>query len=576
MTDLSELEREITDLLAARAASASPPADAWDRLVAELPPGPVVVVDASAEVHTTLSREDDPVHDYVPKDDGGRSRDDTATLATRRWTLGVVTAVAAAILLVVGVVVVLGDRDGGDVVTEPVSVPSVVDGATPDVANPADAPGGFDPVLGYRWWRIPHDDGAFGHEGVYEPAFGGNDPEDMTEHADRRMISVTAGGPGLVAVGSSAVGGGIETDSSAAAVWTSVDGIDWSPVPNLAAELGGPGGQAMASLTVGGPGLVAVGGEGLASFRDGEGWSSRHRAAVWTSVDGLTWSRVPHDEAVFGSTGDADMRSVTAGGPGLVAVGFECESKCGDGGDVDAAVWTSVDGLTWSRVAHKESVFGGAGPQTMTSVTAGGPGLVAVGIDGTDETMDAAVWTSVDGLTWSRVLHDDAVFGGENAQQMRSVTRGGPGLVAVGADGIWGDGFFGWQSSGDFVGAAAVWTSVDGLTWSRVAHEEAVFGGAGGLMNSVSSGGPGLVAVGSEASDDDLHAAVWTSVDGINWSRVAHDDAVFAGELWREMHSVTFGGRGLVAVGGAGADPCCRGILVNASDGAVWVATPEG
>jgi hypothetical protein len=41
MTDLTELEREITDLLAERAASASPPADAWDRLVAELSYGPV-------------------------------------------------------------------------------------------------------------------------------------------------------------------------------------------------------------------------------------------------------------------------------------------------------------------------------------------------------------------------------------------------------------------------------------------------------------------------------------------------------------------------------------------------------
>ena len=42
------------------------------------------------------------------------------------------------------------------------------------------------------------------------------------------------------------------------------------------------------------------------------------RAAVWTSVDGITWTRVPHDEALFG---DTTMSSVTAGGPGLVAVG---------------------------------------------------------------------------------------------------------------------------------------------------------------------------------------------------------------------------------------------------------------
>ena len=40
----------------------------------------------------------------------------------------------------------------------------------------------------------------------------------------------------------------------------------------------------MSSVTVGGPGLVAV-------------RSDVGRAAVWISIDGITWSRVPHDEA---------------------------------------------------------------------------------------------------------------------------------------------------------------------------------------------------------------------------------------------------------------------------------------
>ena len=40
-------------------------------------------------------------------------------------------------------------------------------------------------------------------------------------------------------------------------------------------------------------------------------------AAVWTSVDGITWSRVPHDEGVFGGDDGEDdqrMNSVIAGG----------------------------------------------------------------------------------------------------------------------------------------------------------------------------------------------------------------------------------------------------------------------
>ncbi len=189
------------------------------------------------------------------------------------------------------------------------------------------------------------------------------------------MSSVTAGGPGLVAVGSDG-----PFDDQVAAVWTSPDGITWSQVPDDEAVLGGEGVQTMLGVTVGGPGLVAVGVDVSGNDQD---------AAVWTSPDGITWFRVPHDEAVLGGAGEQTMRSVTAGGPGLVAVGGD-ES----GGDADAAVWTSPDGITWFRVPHDEAVLGGAGFQGMLGVTAGGPGLVAVGVDVSGGDADTAVWVA--------------------------------------------------------------------------------------------------------------------------------------------------------------------------------------
>ena len=231
------------------------------------------------------------------------------------------------------------------------------------------------------------------------------------------------------------------------------------------------------------------------------------------STSSSAWSRIQHDEATFGGEMHQIMESVTAGGPGVVAVG-----SSGSDESTDAAVWTSPDGLTWSRVAHNEEIFGG---QVMSGVTAGGPGLVAVGQD--------VVWTSPDGITWSKVVLTGA--------SMKSVTSGGPGLVAV------GDG---------------VLTSSDGLTWSRAEGDERAFDG---LMLSVSVGGPGLVAVGIEAAQDRPDAAVWTSRDGLTWSRVAHDPAVFGDA---EMWGVTAGGPGIVAVGRTGD-----------GDAAVWTS-PDG
>ena len=367
---------------------------------------------------------------------------------------------------------------------------------------------------------------------------------------DGGMESVTVGGPGLVAV-------------EGAWVWTSPDGIIWTRAPDVL------DGDAQ-SVIAGGPGLVAVGSSEMAV--PGGVVSG---AGVWTSVDGLTWTQVPGDLHTVAESGGDDpvfrgavMESVTVGGPGLVAVG----STMGDGGA--AVVWTSPDGFTWSRVPYDEAVFGGPGGQLMSSVTAGGPGLVAVGSDhgrggegrrtvvGIEElrelqelpgsaTTAAAVWTSPDGFTWSRVPHDEAVFGeavfgGGGQLLMSSVTAGGPGLVAVGRH-------FDGGASAD----AAVWTSPDGFSWSRVPHDEEIFGGDA-AMSSVTTVGSGLVAVGG----DRAAAAVWTSPDGFTWSRVPHDEAVFGSDEFQWLTSVTAGGPGLVAVGAS-------------DDGAVWIATPN-
>ena len=479
-----------------------------DELVARrLLVAPVDTAVDSAGVEADVPRGDDLTVDYLQQRPDGSD----AASEQKRWR-GVVVAVAATILVVVGVVVV-ADGNSGDVVTDPASEPSATDPvATPTVTVPDSGPS---PILvdalGYRWSRVPHDDAVFGGAGR------------------QSMYDVTVGGPGLVAVGQS---------DSDAAVWTSVDGITWSRVPSDKAIFGGGW---MSSVTVGGPGLVAVGGEGDLGDSD---------AVVWTSVDGLIWSRVPHDEAVFGG---GWITGVIVAGPGLVAVGsvdFYNDLDAGTGGD--AAVWTSVDGLIWSRVPHDEAVFGGADTQLMFDVIVGGPGLVAVGSDGLgvwdhNAGLVAAVWTSVDGITWSRVPHDEAVFGRldyesdeRDSQGMISVTAGGPGLVAVGSS--WDPGW-----------SALVWTSVDGITWSRAPDNEEILGDVG-VMTGVTAGGPGLVAVGG---------GVWTSADGITWSRVPDNTVIVR---WSDVNSVTVGGPGLVAVGAAPSPD------LSGSDAAVWTA----
>jgi actin-like ATPase involved in cell morphogenesis len=260
----------------------------------------------------------------------------------------------------------------------------------------------------------------------------------------------------------------------------------------------------------------------------------------------LSWTRVAAEEASLGGANDQVMFRAAEGGPGLVGVGSD-----GSGGDLDAAVWTSQDGASWTRVPHEDALFGGESDQHMNSVVAGGPGLVAVGFDHSAGHSDASVWASSDGITWSRVT-DEAMFGGAGDQTMNRVTTGGPGLVAVGYD-----------VSGGTVQAAA-WTSADGASWSRVVSDPSELGG--GRMRSVVALGSRLVAVGFVRSGENDDAAVWTLEDG-SWSRVRHEDAVFGGDGDQQMATVAAGGPGLVAVGfdSSGGD----------SDAAVWTS-PDG
>jgi hypothetical protein len=317
-----------------------------------------------------------------------------------------------------------------------------------------------------------------------------------------------------------------------------IDSFTWSRVPDDLAGVRADGGWFMPSVVAGGPGFVAVGG-------------APEGAAVWTSTDGASWSRVPHDDAIFAS---GSMSSVIVGGPGLIAVGAE-ESE---DGSMDAAVWTSPDGVTWSSVSHDEAVFGGPGDQWMSDVTLGGPGLVVVGHETTTRgahRSHPAVWTSADGVIWSRVPPSDSVPRGDREQFMTAVTAGGPGLVAVGG----GD--------GDAT-IPTVWTSPDGINWSEVPGQAAFAGGSGGYpqISSVTTGGPGLVAVGWI----DYQAAVWTSPDGVAWSRVPHDDSIF-GESWTSMSEVIDVGSGLIAVGVSNG----HAAVWTSPDGAVWSRVPH-
>ena len=339
-----------------------------------------------------------------------------------------------------------------------------------------------------------------------------------------------------------------ETGSDAGApLGAGAEGLSWKAVTGEE-DLGGPGDQLINRVATDGSQLIAVGASGRSRDSD---------AAVWHSTDGVTWKQVsdrdlraPGDQVAWGVAFSEDL---------IVAAGSE-----NVGGDSDAVVWASRDGVKWTRVRAKEEL-GGEGDQLISRVAVGDQGFVAVGSDRVAGECSAAAWISADGKRWTQAPQDDPDLGGPGRQEMRGVAVANDQIVAVGSD----------ESSG--TSDAAVWVSRNGRRWNRLQDEEALYRGGEQVMTSIVAGEDGFVRVGWDTILESKDAAAWTSTDGTTWEKPLVEEDVLGGPGKQVIFGVDrLDDGGLVAVGldtsGGGGDAA----VWTSADGETWVRVEGG
>ncbi len=238
-------------------------------------------------------------------------------------------------------------------------------------------------------------------------------------------------------------------------------------------------------VVAGGPGLVAVGG--------GSGNGIDLKALIWVSEDGRRWQSVP----LFGDAANGLIEAVTQAPDGsFVAVGREL--LVNDGlPEVNALVWRSADGISWTRIPAAESFS----RSLMFDVAGTVDGVVAVGCQAGGECGTGRVWRSSDGLDWQ--------LAAELQMIPQAVVAGGSTIVVAGSE------EFGVGSTGQ----AVVSSSADGITWSTpapLAERES-------LLGDVTLHGEQLVATGSLRTSDGEgdRGLLYTSADGEAWQPVA-------------------------------------------------------
>jgi hypothetical protein len=338
----------------------------------------------------------------------------------------------------------------------------------------------------------PYDGpGSLGHPGHYQ---GG-----MASVRD-----VAEGGPGFVAVGYI-----LEAIGPRATAWSSSDADSWA----LARDF--PGGDASVAWSVAtrGPLAVAVGSVAGAPAAwhspDGRAWTrsaastatSAHgelRAVVttkagflavgsdtsdplvphaifWTSADGHSWRQGPDDPEVAGERAEG----VAALGDSVVAVG----TRSAGGVATGAVAWRATEDGSWQRSAAPD-LDGGQ----MHAVAASPTGFLAVGTDVAGHR--AMVWSSPDGLAWTRAPDATALDNYGLQIEMRDVVRLEDRDIAVGH-----------LVMGTQYPTGLVWQSTDGVTWERAPSAPvleqvkfaSVIGGAGRAIGVGDWGGPDAV-----------------------------------------------------------------------------------
>ncbi len=260
---------------------------------------------------------------------------------------------------------------------------------------------------------------------------------------------------------------------------------------------------------------------------------------IWSSQDGLEWSRYPAGAAFD----QILVNSLTGVGDWFYAAGQERNSE-------QAAIYRSRDGVDWEETSGLGDDLLPASWGTVVDITATADGLLAVG-----EANDGiAVWRSSDGAAWSRIASADAALRGHSvAIELKGTRNAEEALVAI-------DG-----QEHRVVEGSQVLTNVGLIEVVGISDSSAVVEWADGSSDrldidsqphtvrlrqspiSAVAQGRRIAIAGWAGVHSPQTPAVWTSVDGGDSWRIDYPDPALQG--WARAASVS--GANITVVGGS-------------------------
>jgi hypothetical protein len=299
-----------------------------------------------------------------------------------------------------------------------------------------------------------------------------------------------------VTVTSTAIAGGEQIAVGSAdgypAIWRKTSSGSWALITSLSLVSGTTGLAQLSSVTHGSAGWLAVGFPG---------------PVVLTSPDGSTWK--PASGSMVRDLAGVVSISAAAGPAGYVIAG----SKLKSGGGCAADVYWSSNLTSWTEADDVNPV---TGSNVVLAVAAGPDGFVSAGSrDGLP-----VVWTTADGRAWTtRELPVAAdVFKGN----VDEVAINGKRVVAMGTE----------TTKAGITTPLAELSTAGGTGWQLVPFGSLTPGTTITAVTETSGGFTAASQLGGSAGAQD--AALWTSVTGASWTQSSVDGLTGGGS-----HAIT-------------------------------------
>lgn len=299
-----------------------------------------------------------------------------------------------------------------------------------------------------------------------------------------------------VTVTSTAIAGGEQIAVGSAdgypAIWRKTSSGSWALITSLSLVSGTTGLAQLSSVTHGSAGWLAVGFPG---------------PVILTSPDGSTWK--PASGSMVRDLAGVVSISAAAGPAGYVIAG----SKLKSGGGCAADVYWSSNLTSWTEADDVNPV---TGSNVVLAVAAGPDGFVSVGSrDGLP-----VVWTTTDGRAWTtRELPVAAdVFKGN----VDEVAINGKRVVAMGTE----------TTKAGITTPLAELSTAGGTGWQLVPFGSLTPGTTITAVTETSGGFTAASQLGGSAGAQD--AALWTSVTGASWTQSSVDGLTGGGS-----HAIT-------------------------------------